>query len=314
MSKKQWILLAKAGIGLWVLAILVKKLDASAIADALATPQRPLYLVAATALLLPNLWVQWFRWHRLLKDAGLTVGARDSWASLMGGMPLGFVTPGRLGEAGRSLFIAHESRWLLVGLLLLDKLYAFGPILAGGAWGLAGVIAQRMGLDPFLGVPLLGVCLLVTAAVWAVAWHPGWIRSVLYAISLLFPYRDRFKEVIQAASLIKAPAGRRLGIRSLALYLIYMVQFVLLVQAFEPMAWGKALAAASATMLTKTLLPISLADLGVREGASVYFFGLFGAARVAAFNGALLLFSLNVLIPALVGLAYLPKMGIRVQE
>ena len=46
----------------------------------------------------------------------------------------------------------------------------------------------------------------------------------------------------------------------------------------------------------------TLADLGIREGFAVYFMGLYGIAEAAAFNGALALFGLNILLPALAGL------------
>ncbi len=309
MSKKSWILIIKACIGIWVLAVLMHKLNPDAILDALSSPERPYALICAALLLLPNLWIQWYRWHSLLNDTGVPTTKARGWESLLGAMPLGFITPGRVGEAGRALFLSKVSRWEVIAMVLIDKLYAFGPILVGGGWGIGFVMAYKLGYDPFLTVPLIGIGLLVTVLAWLVAVHPEWIRSVLYQISLLFPHRAKLKVVVDAVGRLDLQSARRLGRASILLYTIYIAQFILLVYAFETVSWYHALAAATATMLAKTMLPISFADLGVREGAAIYFFGYFGASKVAAFNGALLLFTLNVLIPALIGLIFLPRLG-----
>ena len=49
---------------------------------------------------------------------------------------------------------------------------------------------------------------------------------------------------------------------------------------------------------------VTLLDLGIREGAAVYFLGQLGYAEAAAFNAAFLLFCINLLVPAVVGLPF----------
>ena len=85
-------------------------------------------------------------------------------------------------------------------------------------------------------------------------------------------------------------------------FLTFTVQLYLLVSAFEPISPVHSFAASSSAMFVKTLLPISLGDLGIRESAAVYFFGLFGIKRASAFNASFILFSINILMPSLVGL------------
>ena len=61
-------------------------------------------------------------------------------------------------------------------------------------------------------------------------------------------------------------------------------------------------------MFAKTIIPpISLGELGIREGASVYFLTQFGETASAAFNASIFLFIINLLIPAVVGLVLLLK-------
>jgi uncharacterized membrane protein YbhN (UPF0104 family) len=60
-------------------------------------------------------------------------------------------------------------------------------------------------------------------------------------------------------------------------------------------------------MLAKSIFPISIADIGIREAGSVYFFALLGISSAAAFNASMVLFLINILLPSVVGLLFLPK-------
>jgi uncharacterized membrane protein YbhN (UPF0104 family) len=55
-------------------------------------------------------------------------------------------------------------------------------------------------------------------------------------------------------------------------------------------------------MFTKTIIPpVSMGELGIREGASVYFLTQMGESASIAFNASIFLFIINLLIPALIG-------------
>ena len=61
-------------------------------------------------------------------------------------------------------------------------------------------------------------------------------------------------------------------------------------------------------MFAKTIIPpISLGELGIREGVSVFFLNKFGEAQSAGFNSSIFLFLINILIPSIVGLFLLFK-------
>ena len=60
-------------------------------------------------------------------------------------------------------------------------------------------------------------------------------------------------------------------------------------------------------MMVKSMLPIAIGDLGVRESAAVYFFNILHVPGVAAFNASLLLLFINLLIPSIIGLILILK-------
>jgi uncharacterized membrane protein YbhN (UPF0104 family) len=91
---------------------------------------------------------------------------------------------------------------------------------------------------------------------------------------------------------------------SLLFYLCYLIQYVILVSAFShndnfiDYFW-----AGNLLMFSKTIIPpVSFGELGIREGASVFFIQQFGENASVGFNASIFLFFINVLLPALVGL------------
>ena len=81
---------------------------------------------------------------------------------------------------------------------------------------------------------------------------------------------------------------------------------VFLLKAFAPGAgvvvafWGVIL-----TFYAKALIPpLTLMDLGIREGAAVFFLGMLGLPQAAALNAALLLMTINLLLPASFGIPF----------
>jgi uncharacterized membrane protein YbhN (UPF0104 family) len=94
---------------------------------------------------------------------------------------------------------------------------------------------------------------------------------------------------------------------SLLFYLSFLVQYALLVAAFShnqnylDYFW-----AGNLLMFAKTVIPpVSLGELGIREGASIYFLTRLGETSVVAFNASIFLFIINLFIPALIGLVFL---------
>jgi len=184
-------------------------------------------------------------------------------------------------------------------------------ILIGGIWGLILLMSHLFHYDPFIVWPFCSIALMVTLGGIGIVLHPQWIRNFLYHLSLSLPRRDKMKRLISCMDRFQKEQALILLTLSFLLYGVYILQFCLLAFAFQRVPWIAALTATSSTFLSKTLLPVSLADLGIREGATVYFFMKFQADKVAAFNSSILLFTINVLIPTLIGLFFLPRLGRR---
>ncbi|MFO7890719.1 MAG: lysylphosphatidylglycerol synthase transmembrane domain-containing protein [bacterium] len=296
-------------IALFVLYFVIIKVSFLDIYYALVNPLRPGLIILSLFLLIPNLLLQWHRWHYLLKLIKPGIDYKNSFASLMGGMVVGFVTPGRLGEMGRPLFLMDIDRLQAAGMVFLDKFYSFITILVGGIWGLTFIIFYQFNYRSLILYPLLLISLIITVIGLLICIYPSGIRKMLYNISLIFPNRDKLKRFITCMDNFNNKQARIFLFLSFLMYGIYILQFCFLSLAFQRMHFSTAVSSTIATIFTKTLLPVSFADLGIREGAAVYFFVKFGIQKVTAFNSSILLFAINVLLPTCIGFLFLPRLG-----
>ena len=301
-NKKVLFLFLKISFAVVMLVVIIKDVKFGEITNAIHQPRNIFLLYLGAILLIPNLYVQWLRWHYLIKLIKSDVSAKDTLTSYLSGMAAGFVTPGRVGEISRSIFLPNVDRVQSVGMTIIEKAYAFVPIIAVGIWGIVFVVIHSVSSNVFLSLPLVIVAAAVSFTIVLFFNKPLWIRTLIYNLSLIFPYRDKMKKLYSCFDLLQKKNAETMLLLSFLLYLIYIAQFILFAHAFQAMSFITSLASTVTTMFVKTLLPVSFADLGIREGAAVYFFSLFNVSKAAAFNSSILLFTVNILLPSITGL------------
>lgn len=261
-------------------------------------------LVWACFLLLPNLGFQLLKWSLLVRAQIPEAGLKTIVRSFFVGMTLGTLTPGRVGEHARVACFPGQ-RTELTALSLLDKLSSSAVTSLVGALGL---LALPWDLSLFGQAAPWVLALLGAYAVAVLGWSLGGLALLLAPARVTgllgkLPWlaaRQRFQRVHAAMGLVDRP--RRLAVlgAALAFYATFITQFVLLAQGLGVRS-ALAPAAAAGTMFLKSLFPISLGDLGVRELFAANLFEGIGAPPEAAVGAAFLLFAINVLLPSLCG-------------
>ena len=252
-----------------LLAFLYFHLEPSAVIAALSKIDRQ-SIGVGVALAAGGLGVQWVKWYWLLRTRLPAVRWSEALYSLLGGAVLGLLTPGRLGEVGRGVFFA-EQRTEISLLAGVDKFSSsLTTILLGGAaaWWL------WPGLRGWLAVGAL----ILGFALW-MGWRYG---------------RDRYGFPLKA----------RGWLVTIGLSLAFNFSFM----AAGGVGGIAIFIAVPAVFALKTLMPIAFMDLGVREAAAVLVFSALDAAEQPAFIASMLVFGLNVLLPALAGCVWI---GIR---
>ncbi|MFC1726340.1 hypothetical protein ACFL4T_11995 [candidate division KSB1 bacterium] len=94
---------------------------------------------------------------------------------------------------------------------------------------------------------------------------------------------------------------------SILTHLVFTLQFVVLIYAFSNVHFPEALMAVFFIFFVKNFFPISIGDLGIREAVSIYTLAAVGVSQPAAFNSSLLIFFVNIFIPALAGAFFIVK-------
>ena len=238
------------------------------------------WIAIAVLLAVVGLVVQWVKWQQLLWFYRPQTTWREGLQSLLVGFAFGLVSPGRLGELGRGIFLGGDhATW--VGAAGVDRLCSLGVTLAAAWVGLWVIFPSR---EP--GLVLLAVVMVLSIFIGArvgMGRRERWINRV-------------WKVVRQAPWVLWA---RGLA-WSILFNLVFFIQFYILVRSWGPLPdivlWG-----IPVIFGLKCILPVSFMDLGVREGSAVLVFGLLEVDPLPAFNAAVLIFVLNVLLPGASG-------------
>jgi len=309
LSRARLLLGIKIFLTALVLGLLIITIKPREILNAVIGARHELVLVSL-ALVIPNLALRALKWGYLLRRVKPEAPVSEILNTLLVGFTFAVVTPGQLGEFGRAFFITGRPRLELIGLSFIDKWYNLMAIVLGGSLGVLLLPGLVFDGNAYLFV---SCCVLVSifwaALILAIA-SPRWIRDLLYAVNVMLPYRDKIKVLLSGLDPIYRRQSLILGGLGLLHYLNYIVQFYLLVLSFQSIRIFDAYRAASATIFVKAALPISVGGLGVGETASVGFFRLFGVSSVAAFNASVMLFSMNILLPAVIGVFVLLRLRI----
>jgi uncharacterized membrane protein YbhN (UPF0104 family) len=147
------------------------------------------------------------------------------------------------------------------------------------------------------------------------------IHSISMMILLcLFFYKGRVKDVIvkyspqQVISLLKLLKDQlksKSSTQFISLLVIALIANLLAAIAFMIVLLGfdidaltfRGLMAFEAAYFAMSLFPITPAGIGVREGSRVYFFTLIGCNQTAVLCASFIIFVINIMLPAIIGIA-----------
>jgi uncharacterized membrane protein YbhN (UPF0104 family) len=232
-----------------------------------------------------------YKWHALLAAVG-NFRLQQSLRTLLGGWALGLITPGRIGELGRCIFVRKHERAQVTLLTLLDRTMDL--------WALLTLVGASL----FLLVPhpaaIFGV------AVWlallpVVLGFPGLLAHLSKVVKRLHHFHGHLTEV--ASRLVPAQMPRY-AVMGLAAMWLELSSFFFLLRAFSPTGFATAVATYPYIALAGDL-PLSFGGVGVREGAAALLLSPYAVPPGAAVDAALLWFVFGILLPAVLGVAWL---------
>jgi uncharacterized membrane protein YbhN (UPF0104 family) len=307
--RKRWLFVIKILITLGIIALIFNKIQFTEIrAEFKDVNWLPLLL--GVLMTVPNIFIQFYKWRYLVHLLDRNISNSQIITSLMCGFSVGLVTPGRLGEIGKGVFIRSQSRSQLTGMAILDKILSLWALAVLGVAALFYLIEFKFSFSPYVTVIFLILSVIFVAFIMVLVFQPSYLRKMIdwsKKLAARAPYREKIFSLISASDNFKKHHFMPSFYFSLIFQGIILFQLFLFVNAFSGMAWEDAMAAGASAMFVKSLLPVAVMDLGIREGAVIFFFGKYGIPSSAAFNASIMLFLSNVLVPGIAGLFFFTK-------
>ena len=299
-SKRMVKLLLQGLFALILLVVLFQFVSLSDVTHALLLA-RPEYIAGATVLMIFNIGFQVLKWRYFVRLVDPAATNLETAASLLFGITLGSITPGQIGEfGGRALHHSAISAGTIIGLTLVDKVQMLCIM------GIAGVISLVI-LFPCGAMGGTIISVVATLLFLLVFFRLNTLRRVVSRFKFGLLERPAIQDFLSAVSIFTLRDLLASFALSTGFYGIVYLQMYLLLNAFSLVHPGDAFLGFAAMMFLKSLLPISLGDLGIREAGSVYFYAVRGIANTTALNASLLLFVINILLPSLIGLIFIPR-------
>jgi len=275
------LILAKVVIALGLLFYLVYAVNFREILTAIK--QSNVYLIVLTFLIsFLNIYLQFYKWKI---TANVVLQENDNskiWLSLFYGFSAGIFTPARIGEYfGRALVFKNHSLLRVTLATLLDKLFLLLLVAFFGSISSILFIHYYYQVTFYLTA---GLFLLVFALFYLFFWmifnDKFWDNVLFTKLRDSIKLHWLFEKVKVFRKLDKKYATKMLFI-SFVFYLCFLVQYAVLVAAFSNHTnYFEYLWAGNLIMFAKTIIPpVSLGELGIREGASVFFITLLGDRR-----------------------------------
>jgi uncharacterized protein (TIRG00374 family) len=262
------------------------------------------YILFALILLILNIYLQYVQWKTVITTLGIEKDHKKILRSLFYGFAGGAFTPVRVGEYfGRAAALKHISAGIVTAATFVDKISTLIIILFTGTFAAIAYTHNYLQTGMYFSGTVLVLLFLMSFLLAFLLNSPdSWYESLLNRIGR----ENRVGKFLAHLKIIKK-IDKKLTVKLLSIagfkFFIIIAQYALLVEAFTNtpgflyLLWAGIL-----VMYSKTIIPsISVADLGIREGASVYFISKMGGAGPAGFNASILIFLINIIIPAAIG-------------
>jgi uncharacterized membrane protein YbhN (UPF0104 family) len=280
----------KAALSAGVLGVIIWRIPFAGLRAAFRDLEYVSLLVAICCFLL-LLFLRAYKWHRLLAAVG-KVHLRQSLRTLFGGFALGLMTPGRLGELARCVFVREEERPQVTLLTLLDRMLDL--------WALVTLMGASLFFQGPLPAAIFGavVCLALLPLMMSIP------NILTYLFKLARKSRRFHGHFTGVATGLRQAQIPRFALLALGAMGVELLSFFFLLGAFFPTPFATAAATYPYIVLAGDL-PVSFSGMGVREGAAALLLSSYSVPSSAAVDATLLWFVFAILLPAALGCIWL---------
>lgn len=303
INKITVVIAAKLIIAAGLLIFLINFIDYDQIISAIN--EANLLMIGLVLILgVVNICLQYIKW-RITCNEVLEVNDNSKiFRSLFFGFSAGIITPLRIGEYfGRGIEFRDKSLVQVTVATLVDKFFPLLMVASIGSVSSLLFIYYYHNVSIYLVLSLfvlifsffyLLLMLLVSNRFW---------NSLLFSRLNTSSRVRSFLDKLKIFENLDKRYFYKMIVISFLFYSCFLIQYALLAMAFSNhFNFINYLWAANLIMFSKTIIPpVSIGELGIREGVSIYFLTQMGESASVGFNASIFLFIINLLIPALIG-------------
>jgi hypothetical protein len=233
----------------------------------------PLYLVLALLISLPMLINKTLCWHYIIKQQGIKYNLKDSFLMYCSGLYIGILTPGRLGEITKALYLkkdGHSMGKSLVGAIL-DRLSDFAFLLvfifAGSLFFLT--IFQKQVLILILGIVISVFLLVIFLETGLIKWGLNKIFHIFVPEKYQKSWKINFQDFINDLKIYKLKHYLVIFLITAFSWVFYYLQMYVLAKGVGINVPFLYLAISVTIAGLITLIPISISGIGTRDAALI---------------------------------------------
>lgn len=267
-----------------------------------------LILFIVFILMLLNWGTESLKWRFLIKSQR-KVNFWSAFKAVTGGITFSLITPNRIGEPiGRILFLDKESRAKAAVSTIVGSLSQLTVTIVPGAISATILIlydTEILHLTSVTNYIIATVLILLTVITLFCYFN---IRFLEYILIRLFRLK-KWSEYIMVFSQYSKKELLFVLLMSAFRYLVFVTQFYLLFEFFNVgLSFQLSVLIISATYFVATLIPsITLFEFGIRGSVIIFFSQFFTDNYTSAFAASVLLWFVNIAVPAIIGGVFLLK-------
>ena len=273
--------------GIIILIFILTRIDYRLMAAQLSRINTLLFLLI-NFLLLPAIFFKALRWNSLLKTQGVEYPFRDALASYLGAIFAGIVTPGRVGEFTKAVYLKNEKDVPFaksLASIALDRVFDLYLLILIGGIGILRIIPEKVNLPLKIIFAVIFVCLpalfLFKKKFFLKAASEVYPRGFLKFTSRFL--KEKPKEFFSHLNhlLLHQNVIIPLLLTVIAYGIYFLHNYLLARLLFIPISFT-AVVFFIAIVNLASILPISIFGIGIRDVSLVYFFSLKGLSQESA--------------------------------
>ena len=291
-------------IGLFILLFILSRIDFSQLLDTLFRVNI-YYLLLAVVLNIPQLFFKSYRWNYLLKQQKINYSPLQSFMVYMSSLYVGFMTPGRIGEFVKALYLKSDKGISIskgFSSVLLDRLFDLYLLIILGFIGIwqFGILGKLS--DTFL---ILSIIVILVPLIMLNKQLMGKLTKLLYNLAVIKKVKGKIEESSEdfygGLNQLINPKLLVSGLLTCLGYFMFFIQCYLIVIAMDLPINFITITLFMAISNLISFIPISISGLGTRDATLIFLFSLIGLEPELAVSYAFLVFITFLVAGGLIG-------------